>query len=158
FGPPPCRFMAQLELRYTDGTKELICSDTSWRTAPSAIVSSQIYAGEVYDARKEQPGWDKAGFDDTAWPHGEIGGTPRAGIVAQVSPPIREINTLAPLSIRTVGAGMQVFDFGQNFAGWVRLKVRGTAGTQITLRFAEILKPTGEVDQSNLRKAKATDT
>src|SRR3546814_8437587 len=53
--------------------------------------------------------------------------------------------------------GRFVFDFGQNFAGWVRLKALGEAGTEITLRFAELLNPDGTVDQSNLRLAECTD-
>lgn len=158
FGPPPCRFLAQLELRYADGSKELVCSDGNWRSAPSAILSSQIYDGEVYDARKEQPGWDKIGFDDTGWAPVEIGEAPRAALIAQVSPPIRKIDTRAPIASWKTSAGTQVFDFGQNFSGWAQLKVKGPSGTQVTLRFAEILKPNGEIDQSNLRTAKAADT
>jgi len=158
FGPPPCRFMAQLEMRYADGSSRTICTDSQWRTAPSAILFSQIYDGETYDARKEQKGWDAAGFDDSNWAPVEIADAPSAALAAQISPPIREIMTLTPVSVSTTGPGVQVFDFGQNFAGWARLKVKGPAGTKVTLRFAEILKPNGEVDQSNLRSAKATDT
>lgn len=60
-------------------------------------------------------------------------------------------------SVSEPAEGRFVFDFGQNFSGWVRLRAQGEAGTRITLRFAEILLEDGTVDQSNLRRADATD-
>ena len=53
--------------------------------------------------------------------------------------------------------GVYVYDFGQNLAGVARLKVQGPAGTDVRLRFAEILNPDGTIYTENLRTAKATD-
>jgi alpha-L-rhamnosidase len=47
---------------------------------------------------------------------------------------------------------------GQNFAGIVRLKVKGNKGDVIKLRFGEVLFPNGDLMTENLRKARATDT
>lgn len=157
FGPPPRRFLAQLELRYLDGSTEVIATDAQWRIATSPVVFSQIYAGETYDARQERPGWNTAGFDDSDWAPAELGEAPAAVLTAQVSPPIREVMTLTPKAVAEPKPGVYVFDFGQNFAGYARLSVKGRAGDAVAMKFAEILKPSGEVEQSNLRTAKATD-
>jgi alpha-L-rhamnosidase len=93
----------------------------------------------------------------TAWPEAEIAETPSCRLKALVSPPIRVTHTLAPVAISEPVPGVHVFDFGQNFAGWCRLRVRGNNGARIEMRFAEMLLPSGEVDQSNLRSAKQTD-
>lgn len=158
FGAPPNRFLAQLELFYADGTKDLVCTDEHWRIAASPVRFSQIYDGEVYDARMEQPGWDSIGFDDSAWAPAEIGEAPPAVLEAQLSPPIRKVMKLKPVAVTAPEAGIAVFDFGQNFAGLIWLNVKGPAGTEVKLRFAEYLAPSGRVDQSNLRTARAQAT
>jgi len=43
---------------------------------------------------------------------------------------------------------------GQNMVGYVRLKVRGPAGTSVTLRHAEVLDKAGNFYTANLRAAK----
>lgn len=157
FGPAPRRFIGQLELVFADGSRQVVGTGPGWRAAPSAVLSSEIYDGETYDARREQPGWNAPGFDASAWSPAEIGEPPAVPLTAQVDPPVRVTQTLAAKSATQPKPGVFVFDFGQNFAGFSRLHVKGPAGAVVTLRFAEILKPGGEVDQANLRAAKATD-
>ena len=53
--------------------------------------------------------------------------------------------------------GVFVYDMGQNFSGVERLRVEGPAGTDVRLRFAEILNADGTIYTENLRNAKATD-
>jgi alpha-L-rhamnosidase len=158
FGPPPNRLRAQLELTFDDGRREVVATDGAWRTGASPILSSEIYDGEVYDARHEQPGWSATAFDDRAWAPVTVAETPALALAAQVSPPIRALQTLNPVSVTTTAPSVHVYDFGQNFAGWARLKVKGPAGTTVKLRFAEVLKADGQIDTANLRLAKATDT
>ena len=67
YGPPPVRLLLELHLTYADGHEDVIASDTSWRAAAGPILFSEIYDGEAYDARLEQPGWDRPGFDDGRW-------------------------------------------------------------------------------------------
>lgn len=154
FGDAPLRFLGQLEITYADGTRETVASDETWRVAPAPITRGEIYYGEDYDARLEQPGWATAGFTGQGWRAADIAPTPPCRLTAQTSPPIRRIETLKAATIKVVGA-RHVFDFGQNFAGWARLKVRGQAGQVVTLRFAEVLTADGRADQSNLRAARA---
>src|SRR5262249_7495752 len=53
--------------------------------------------------------------------------------------------------------GVYIYDFGQNLAGVARLRASGAAGTDVKLRFAEVLNPDGTLYTDNLRTAKATD-
>ena len=158
FGPPPRRFIAQLDLIYADGSRERIRTDATWKLSLSPVLTSEIYNGENYDARLEQKGWDTAGFNDARWTAVTVGTKPPCKLSAQVSPPIRIQKTLKPLATNDPSQGVRVYDFGQNFAGWARVRARGSAGARIRLRFAETLKPTGEIETTNLRRARATDT
>lgn len=157
FGPAPRRLLAQLELTYTDGTREVISTDKNWTSGAAPITISEIYNGEDYDARLEQPGWAKSGFASASWYAAAIAAAPSGQLVGQVSPPVRRKMVLSARSITQIRPGVFIFDFGQNFAGWCRLKVKGTAGQTVALRFAEILKADGDIDQSNLRAARAAD-
>jgi alpha-L-rhamnosidase len=157
FLPPPTRLLAQLRVDYADGTHDVIASDGEWKTAPAPILHSEIYAGEIYDARLEQPGWDKTGFDDSSWQRSKLADAPPVTISAEVTEPVRVVETLQPKSITPGPNGTYVFDMGQNMVGWVRLKVAGPAGTKVRLRFAEILNPDGTLYVQNLRNANQTD-
>ncbi len=157
FGPAPRRFRAMLRVDYADGTQDWVTSGRGWRIAPSPVLKSEIYDGETVDARLAQPGWDATGFDDAAWDEAKIGVAPNAALIAQTSPPLRQMGTRRAVSVREPVPGVHVFDFGQNFSGWVRIRARGAAGTTITAKFAELLNADGTADLANLRLAKATD-
>lgn len=157
FLPPPTRLLAQLEIEYVDGTRDVVATDKSWVGAPSPIRRSEIYAGEFYDARLEQDDWATASFDDSAWSPALVVAAPPIAVVGQVSVPVHVAATITPVAVKTPANGTYVFDMGQNMVGWVRLKASGPAGTQIRLRFAEILNPDGSIYRDNLRNADATD-
>lgn len=158
FFAPPNRLEAQLELTYADGSHESVVTDDSWKASASPIVESQIYGGETYDARREVAGWQMPNFDDSRWSAATIGYAPSIAITSQPAAPVRVIETLAPKTVNAVTNGAYVFDMGQNMVGWVTLKVKGTAGTRVQLRFAERLNPDGTIYTENLRNADATDT
>jgi alpha-L-rhamnosidase len=157
FGPAPRRFRAQLRIDYADGGSEWVTTGPHWRIAPSAILTSEIYDGETYDARLETPGWDAAGFDASDWHEATVGQAPDTRLIAQTSPALERMGTRRALSVSEAAPGRYVFDFGQNFSGWVRIAATGPAGTTITARFAELLYADGTADLSNLRLARATD-
>jgi alpha-L-rhamnosidase len=157
FFAPPDRFMAQLELDYSDGSHETVATGESWKTASSPIVRSDLYAGEVYDARLEQSGWDEPTFDDSQWSSAVVADPPSIAVSSQITAPPQVIQTLAAQHVTPFANGTYVFDMGQNMVGWVTLKVKGHAGTKVRLRFAEILNPDGTIYTANLRNADATD-
>jgi len=158
YGQPPTRLLAQLEITYSDGTRATIVSDESWKTAPSAIVRSEIYDGEVYDARLEEPGWDQPSFSDAHWSPVHVVPGPEADITAQNFQPIRATKTLHPISVTSPTAGVFVFDMGQNMVGWARLHVQGPRGTRVQLRFGEVLDAKGRFYRDNMRTAQEADS
>jgi alpha-L-rhamnosidase len=121
------------------------------------IEHADIYDGEDYDARKEQAGWDTAAFSDANWKPVDLINPKEPEIVPQSFQPIRAHETLTAAAITSPKPGVYIYDFRQNLAGVARLRARGAAGTDIQLRFAEVLNPDGTLYVENLRTAKATD-
>jgi alpha-L-rhamnosidase len=54
--------MAQLEIEYADGSKDVVSSDDTWEAAKGPIRRDEIYDGEKYDCQYEIPGWSTATF------------------------------------------------------------------------------------------------
>ncbi|HWC73980.1 MAG TPA: family 78 glycoside hydrolase catalytic domain, partial [Gemmatimonadales bacterium] len=100
-----------------------------------------------------------APYDDTKWARVVLlePPAPTAQLVTPQSPPVRRIAELRPVAIRRAPSGETIVDLGQNFTGWARLKVRGPAGTVVTMRFAEVLDKDGNLYTANLRRASQTD-
>ncbi len=149
--------LAQLRVDYKDGTSATVGTDSSWTTAASPLLSSDIYAGETYDARNAQAGWDTAGFDDHAWSRVSVNTAENANLVPQTAPPVRVDTVLHPVKLTQPKPGVYIFDLGQNMVGWNRLTVSGPAGTTVTLRNGEVLNPDGTLYTANLRGAVDTD-
>ena len=153
-----CKLFVQLEIETADGKTQTVVSDDSWKTKYGPRIDAEFLAGETYDARLETPGWTKPGFDDSDWdPVAELGKT---GLIFEGFPgvPVRETSILKPIGVTEPKPETFVFDLGQNFAGFARLKVTGEKGTKVRLRFAEMLNPDGTIYTENLRGAKCTDT
>ncbi len=150
---------AQLEIRYESGRTERVVSDTGWKTTAGPVLGSDIYGGETYDARRELSGWASAPFDDRAWTAVALlePASTQPALVAAMSPPVRRVRELRPVSIRLAPSGETLFDLGQNFTGWARLTVTGPAGTTVTMRFGEVLDKGGNLYTANLRAAAQTD-
>jgi alpha-L-rhamnosidase len=147
----------QLVVDYADGTTETIASGEGWRASGDGpTTDSGIYLGERYDARLERAGFAGPGFDDAGWSPVRVDGEFPAP-QARRSPGARRVAELAVQEVLTTPSGKTVLDFGQNLVGWLRLRVRGEAGTTIELRHAEVLE-NGELGTRPLRAAEATDT
>lgn len=150
-------FLAQLEVTYADGTRDVIATDSSWHSAPSPIIAGGIYDGEDYDAREEQHGWSSPGFDDADWEGVQERHRDPATLVAPTAPPVRATDELRPVAVLTGPSGSRILDFGQNLVGRVRLRVSGPAGTTVTLRTAEVMQD-GEIYTRPLRSARSADS
>lgn len=135
------RFIAQFELEFMDGSRELILSDDSWKTSLGPILHNGLYNGEIYDARLEKEGWNNIDFGDDDWNKAKIVRPPKGNLVAQMSPPDRIIKTIDPVSFSNPEKGLYRYDLGQMISGWARLKVKGPRGTKITFKFIEELGP-----------------
>ncbi len=158
FGLP--RLMARLVLEYSDGTTETVVSDTSWKaTAQGPIRANNEYDGETYDASMELGRWTSPGYDDSAWLQAEAMPAPEGALRAQMSPSMKVMDTVRPVSVREVSPGRYIVDMGQNMVGMQRVTLSGRKGQPVTMRFAEVLKEgDAELYLDNLRSALVTDT
>ena len=147
-----------IEVTYTDGTQQAITTDNGWTWSNGPIVANDIYAGESYDARRAQPGWDQPGFDASAWDPVTTVAAPGPNLVAADVPPVRVVQTLRPVHMTEPQPGVYVYDLGQNIAGWERLRVSGPSGTTVRMRTAEDLGADGMLDTTTNRNAASTDT
>ena len=140
------RLIAQLNVEFTDGSDTAIVTDSSWKVTEGPIMRNSIYLGEEYDARREIPGWDQPGLDDSTWAQAAVTQAPAGSLQAQPLPPIKITATLKPVRISEPNEGVFVFDMGQNFTGWVRLSLNLPRGTTITLRYGELLHKDGTLN------------
>ena len=153
------KLLLQINLLYEDGTRETIISDKNWKiTTDGPIVANNEYDGEIYDSRKELPGWTEPGFDDSAWLHAEAVKKPGKQLSSQMIEPIKITQTLDPIAIASPQPGTYIFDMGQNMVGWAQLRVSGPRGTKVSMRFAETLWQDGTLSLDNLRTCEVTDT
>lgn len=142
--------LCELRIRYTDGTTDVMATDETWRTSVGPYTYNNIYSGDRYDARLEEKGWNDAGFDDADWQPVKITTAPAPLLVAQQMPGIRITEELKPVSMKSFGNKLYVYSFEKNFAGLCRLKVKGEAGTRITLKHGELLKKDGRLEPGNI--------
>ena len=117
-----------------------VATDESWEvTEDGEVRFADFYDGETIDLRKKERRFAPVCLFD--------GPTP--ALVPHTGAFVREVGVLTP---ERKG---NLFDFKQNFAGVVRLKVRAKEGTVLTVRHGEILMD-GKLFNGNYRSAKAT--
>lgn len=148
-----------LNITFRDGSNARIPTDLSWEATAGPILDAQIYDGESYDSRLEYQftNWTTPSFDSSNWrATAEL--PPLKGVLMPPdAPPVRMIEECKPVRIWTSPKGNILVDFGQNLAGWVRIKASGESGDKIVLSHAELLEQ-GELAIDPLRSAKAQDT
>lgn len=145
----PLKVILQLHVEHADGTSTVVVSDESWTWAPSPVVFSCIFGGEDYDARKEMPGWDMAGFNAGAFKPVVVMDGPGGRLSARAAPPIKVMREYKPAKITQPKPGVWVYDFGQNCASMPKLTVKGTAGASVRLTPGELLHGNGLVSQDS---------
>jgi alpha-L-rhamnosidase len=144
----------QLEIVYTNGKRELITSDKSWKVAYGPIRSSSFFDGEVYDARKEKSGWTDPLYKDATWDTVKTDESIKSNLITTSGPTVKKHEKFLPLKVFTTPAGEKVIDFGQNLVGWVQFKLKAKTGDTIRLFHAEVLDQKGNFYTKNLRTAK----
>lgn len=141
----PC-FLAQLNIEYADGTSTSVVSDDTWKVHDGPILRNSIFLGEVYDARKEIDGWDRPGLDDSAWRSAAKAPAPGGTLQARFQPPIRKTAVIKTVAVTEPEPGVFIYDMGRNFSGWLRMTVNVPRGTEIKLRFGELLHNDGRLN------------
>jgi hypothetical protein len=135
FGPP--KLICQMHITFADGSTAVVRSDETWKYALGPIVFTCIYGGEDYDARREQIGWDRPGFDDRAWSAALVCDGPGGKLIAQYAPPVKVADYLPAVAIQRLGDGEYEIDCGTNLSARPVIKVRGAAGSQVVIKVAE---------------------
>ncbi|SIT83611.1 alpha-L-rhamnosidase [Microbacterium sp. RU33B] len=147
---------AELEIVFADGHVQRVVTDESWRSSHGDVLADDLYNGETIDARLREDSWLLPGFDDSEWGAVHAADFDLEKLVTEASPPVRRLSEFAVERVWTSPAGKTLVDFGQNLVGFVRVAVSGPAGTEITLRHAEVIE-NGELGTRPLRRAEATD-
>jgi alpha-L-rhamnosidase len=161
YGMPKLRM--QMEFEFSDGTREVIASNSIRNVTLGPVISAGILDGETYDAREEKPEWNLPsdtiikGLPSQHWGVAPVVEAPGGKMAAQQLEPIKVIQSFKPIAISEPEKGKYVLDAGKNTAGWLHIKVKGERGQKITMRFAETIYDNGTVNQENLRTAWATD-
>ncbi len=159
YGGKP-RLLAQLVLEMEDGSTRVVGTDGTWKASYGPIRCADLLMGCEYDARMVMQGWDSAGYDDKAWAAVVDGGEVTekgARVQAAVAEASRVIEELPARSVAESKPGCYTFDLGQNMVGWVRLKVHGAAGQQVTVRHGEMVNADGTIYTASLRSCTAAD-
>ncbi len=142
----PMRAIAQLHLRYADGSSADVVSDPTWKADTSPFTYTEMHGVENYDARLDQAGWNTAAFNDSAWVNA-VAATPPSGVLsAQSAPPVLAPEVRVGKNISSPSANNSVFDFGKNINAQFEIKVSGKAGAKVTLTPGEHLNGDGTVN------------
>lgn len=171
--------LVKLQITYADGSTDTVVTDNTWKTLKDGNVTyADIYNGEIYDANKDAIDvWSKAGYGASAWYSAKIKTDYNGAVKSAIGTTVqsRDEMTRTPESITkyngtkangstygeidgvtnptfpfTLKKGETVIlDMGQNMVGWEKLSAKGTKGTVIDIRFAEMLNDSGEVSRKN---------
>lgn len=147
-------FFFQLVVRYSDGRVQTVLSDASWQGCESPVVFSEIYDGEIYDARLEQENWCQPEANLSLWHPVKIVPADLACLTAQPGCRIRCQNILPAAKMFVTPSGKRVIDFGQNLTGFPEFVLRGRKDQTYRMRCFEALDAKGDVYLENLRTAK----
>jgi len=157
YGDSP-RVLLQMNVELADGTVAKIKTDATWSVTGGPITRNDLYGGETYDARLEKPGWAAAGYDAANWNKAAIEEGPRGKLRSQLMPPIKVTQTIKPVKLTNPRAGVYVYDMGQLFGGWARLRVKGPRGAKVAIKYsARIFRDSGLVDKRRHRSGNETD-
>lgn len=146
YGEPAA--IAQLEIKYEDGSQEFIVSDDSWYAHPSPILKNGVYSGEVYDAREAVKNWAMPS-ETSGWRKAQIvEAAPTKRLVAAEMPPVRRVKEVRPIAILNPAPKVWTVDFGQNFTGIPTIdfsEMNLQSGQSVILRFGEWADTDGNV-------------
>ena len=141
--------LVELRIELTDGETVTVVSGPDWRTHAGPISYNDYCNGEEYDARLEQDDWSAPAFDAFGWKPVTLVEGPSGPPAGQRTPPQRVIETITPVDIDVEEPERRLFDAGQNLTGWVRIRVRGEAGSTVTIRHAARLDGKGQLDDAS---------
>ncbi len=141
----PCGLISWMKITFVDGTERVINSDHQWKWAESAVRFSELYDGEIYDARVSTQDWQPV--RSLKWSK-EI-------LIPQEGEMIRETERIAPQKLIHTPTGETVIDFGQEITGYVSFSIEARDGDIVEIQHGEVLDANGNFYHKNYRSAKA---
>ncbi len=148
--------IAQLEMTFADGTREVLATDESWSCTYGPVTFTNLYDGEERDLSLDESDWCELAADMESWVPAVAADFETSALEPADSPPVRRTETVAPVVTESLRPGVQRYDFGQNLVGRMRIRVDGPDGATVTMRHAEVLEGS-ELGVRPLRLARATD-
>lgn len=152
------RAFMQLHIKYQNGEEEIIVTDENWKYKDGPIDYNCIYDGEHYNATEEIEDWNLVSFNDEDWIPVNIVEAPGGRLRSQTMQAIKVVESFTPTNITNPSPDVFVYDMGQNFTGWVKIKLHGKRGTKLHLQFAEDINEDGSIDITSNEHAKAEAT
>ena len=157
YGDSP-RVLMQMHVQFADGGTTVLRTDRTWKATAGPIIRNDIYGGETYDARLAKPGWAEAGYDDGDWERSVIREPPGGKLQSQLMPAIKVNRTIKPVRLTNPRPGVWIYDLGQLFGGWARLRLRGPRGAKVTIKYSpRIFRDSGLVDKRRHLPPQETD-
>ena len=167
--------MVAFLLEYTDSDgQHTVSSNTSVKTADSALYYDDLRCGCFYNANLEQSGWNTIDFDDSTWDNAILRTAPKGEKLLCTAEPITLCSNEPPISVTEgeIAPGYKlrdggirggeffesapekqgyIYDFGTNCAGVFTAKIKNVApGTKISFQCAERLDSKGRIDYNNI--------
>lgn len=140
------RAIALLVVEHADGTTTQIVTDSNWKTSTGSVLSNSVYLGEVRDARKQQIGWRKPGFDDAVWQPANVAQASLEPLKPRIAPAVQLQQPIPASKITSPAEGVHIVDFGQNLTGVAEVTLDVPAGTKIEFRYGELLNEDGSLN------------
>jgi alpha-L-rhamnosidase len=134
----PLLLCAELDLVLADGTTERLGTDGSWQTHAGPVTFSHIFGGEDFDARRVLAGWDTPRFNAAQWTAAREVAAPAATLLPQAWPPVEPRERFQPVKVSEPAPGVWMYQFPQNCAAQLRVKVSGgKPGDRVSFRCGE---------------------
>lgn len=141
------RLIFQMVINYSDGSRQTVVLDRTWKVTDGPVLFDCINSGEIYDARKEVQGWNKNDCDTSSWAMVNGVKGPDGQLRSQMIQPIKVMDLLPVIKVSKPKEGLSVYDFGKHLSGWVSIRVKGIRGTKIVMDLKETLNEDGTVEK-----------
>lgn len=141
----PCA-IARMVITLKNGSRKVFCTSDQWVTKPGPVTRNNVYLGEWYDARKEIPDWSRPGRNREGWEPASVTEGPGGKLELRTFPPIRITKWVDPVAVHQDSKSRQIIDFGQNFAGVIRVRIKAEAGDTVRFRYGELMYPDGSLN------------
>lgn len=129
--------LLQLKIEFSDGTEEILVTDSSFKSSFGARRYADLEIGEKYDMNYDQTGWDRPGFDDGSWTHVIECEYEINNLIGQNAPHMKMVDVIKDPEIYISPKGEKIIDFGQVMTGSATMQLKGEPRAVITLRYFE---------------------